>query len=184
MTTTITPSNGNSPLFTQQGIGAAPGYDAMDLRRAVGFGLREGIQGAGAYAVTGSGTMSVNIAASSGWCVVQGDAVTNQGLYQVPPHSASIAETIAAAHATLPRIDRVIVELLDNAHDASGFNKAQTRVLTGTATAGATLANQTGVVAVPSNAMPLARILVPAASTSVSTSNIWDERPKSRGKSI
>jgi hypothetical protein len=90
-------------------------------------------------------------------------------LYPVPPHSAVINETITAAHASLPRVDAVILELQDNTHDASGGNLARTRVVAGTATAGATLDNARdgshGGATIPSNALHLADILVGAGVT-------------------
>jgi hypothetical protein len=56
----------------------------------------------------------------------------------VPPHSAVINETIAAADATNPRNDLVVLEIKDTQHDASGSNLAQTRVVTGTPNVSAT----------------------------------------------
>jgi hypothetical protein len=68
----------------------------------------------------------------------------------VPPHTAVINEAITTANATNPRIDQVVLEIKDTTHDASGSNLAQTRVVTGTATGGATLDNRTGAAALPS----------------------------------
>lgn len=108
---------------------------------------------------------------------VRGDAVTLQGTYPVPPHSATINETVTAADGTNPRIDRVVLQLQDNTHDASGQNRVQTQVLAGTPSGGATLDNLTGAAAVPSSAMLLADVLVPAGSSTVTNANIRDRRP-------
>lgn len=188
MTTTISPGLGHGLGFTQQGVGTTPGYDAVDFRRAVSGPLLEGAMDGTSYMVTQRGAganMSVDIAANAGVygvaAYVQGDAVAGQALYAVAPHNAVINETIAAAHASLPRVDRVILEVLDNVHDASGSNLARTRVLTGTATSGDTLDNPTGATAVPNSALLLADILVGAGATSITNANIRDRRKWARG---
>jgi hypothetical protein len=125
-------------VMTQQGTGTTPGYDAIDVRRLLQGVADGGRPEFGRVAVTQRGAganMSVDIAASTGeGARVQGDAVTFQGLYYVPPASAVINETIAAADATNPRNDLVVLEIKDTQHDASGSNLAQTRVVTGTPT--------------------------------------------------
>lgn len=179
MTTTIGPAIGHGPL-TQQGVGTTPGFDAVDIRRLFSVGVQEGVISAGSYEVTQRGAganLSVDIAATTGdGAVVQGDAVTAQARYHVAPHSAVINETLTTAHATLPRIDQVILELKDNQHDASGSNLAQTRVVAGTATGGATLDNRTGAAALPSSALLLADVLVAATDTAITNSEIRDRR--------
>ena len=186
MTVVIAPSLGHGAPFTQLGVGTSPGYDAIDLRRAYGVGLSEAPRSMGSYTVgqRGAGAnMSVDIAASTGLgVVVQGDTVTAQGLYPVPPHSAVINEAIATADATNPRIDSVILELKDSVHDASGLNQAQTRVLTGTPTGGVTNeAPGASPAALPNSAILLAYVQVDAAVGSIVTAKIKDMRPKKRG---
>lgn len=179
MTTTISPSLGHGP-WTQQGTGLSPGYDAIDFRRTTSPAFQEGVLTAGSYEVTqraAGANLSVDIAASTGdGAVVQGDAVTGQGRYVIGPHSAVINEAITAAHATLPRVDRVILEVKDTQHDAGGSNLAQIRVVDGTATAAATLDNLNGAAAVPSSALLLADVHVPALDTTISNSQIRDRR--------
>lgn len=140
-----------------------------------------------AYVVSQRGAganMSVDIAASTGLgVVVQGDTVTAQGCYVIPPHSAVINETITAADATNPRIDSVVLEVKDSTHDASGLNLAQTRVIAGTPTASVTLeAPGASPAALPNSAILLAYVLVPAAAANIPNANIKDMRPKRRGK--
>jgi hypothetical protein len=195
MTTTIGPALGHGP-WTQQGTGATPGYDAIDVRRLLQGVAAEGVISSGGYAVTQRGAganLSVDIAASTGeGARVQGDAVTLQGLYYVPPASAVINETITAAHATLPRNDLVVLEIKDTQHDASGSSLAQTRVVAGTATAGAAQTDALGVngtPTLPSSAIALAVVNVPATDTTITTSQIDDRRPQvwrggSGGKSV
>lgn len=196
MSTTIGPAIGHGLILSQAGTGASPGYDAADIRRMFQGVAAEGVLSSGSYAVTQRGAganMTVDIAASTGEGVrVQGDAVTLQGLYYVPPHSAVINESIAAADATNPRNDLVVLEIKDTTHDASGSNLAQTRVVTGTPNASAAQTDALGVNGTPSlpaSAIPLAVVNVPATDTSITTSQIDDRRPfvwhgGSGGKSI
>lgn len=199
MTTSISPAAGAGALFTQQGVGSTPGYAALDDRRSNSGSLQEGVYGsstlitAGGVASTpnadfmvtqrGAGAnQSVDInMPSGGFAFVQGDTISGQGLYCVPVHSATINEAIAAADATNPRIDQVILEIQDNVLDASGGNQARTRVLTGTATAGATLSNRFGAATLPGSALLLADVLVPNGSSTVPNSNVRDRRKWSRG---
>jgi hypothetical protein len=185
MTTTIAPSNGHGPL-TDGGTGASPGFSAIDFRRLAAGGKQEGAMDTHCFEVVQRGagaTQSVDITANvadalgSGVAAyVQGDAVSFQSLFPVAPHSSVINESVAAAHASLPRIDSVILEIKDNAYDASGSNLAQVRVLTGTATSGATLDNRTGAPALPSSALLLADLGIAPASSSVTNANIRDRR--------
>ena len=182
----ISPTLGLTAAFLQGGPGASPGYSAIDVRRALGYGsLQEGVIDAGSYMVTqraAGANMSVDVAASTGnGAYVQGDAVTSQGLYFVPPHSAVINLDIGAADATNPRVDQIVLRAYDDTHDGSGANKAAVYVVAGTATLGATLDNRSGAAALPSSAIRLADILVAAGSTSVSNSSIRDRRPWARG---
>jgi hypothetical protein len=188
MTTTIVPGLGQAAVFTQQGPGASPGYAALDVRRAVSQpAVQEGVSGTGTSSqdfmvqqrIAGA-NMQVEIT-MTGLAMVQGDSVGGQGLYTVVSHSANVLETIATADATNPRIDQVILEVQDNVHDASGGNLARTRVLTGTPTAGATLANRTGAAALPGNALLLADVLVGAAVGSITNAVIRDRRKWARG---
>lgn len=186
MATTITPSTGAAPSFTQAGTGTSPGYSAIDVRRFFfGAPIQEGVIDAGSYEVTeraAGANMSVDIAASTGnGALVQGDSITGQGLYFVPPHSAVINEVVATADASDPRVDQIVLEILDTTHDSSGSNLARVRVISGTATTGATLDNRTGAAALPSNCLRLADLLVPAADTTCSNSQIRDRRPWARG---
>lgn len=186
MTTTIAPSSGSGILFTQGGAGASPGYSALDLRRSdVPSPIQEGVYAAGDFMVTqraSGANLSVDIATTGAFAAVQGDSVTGQGLYVVGPHATNpINEAITTANATNPRIDQVILEVQDNLHDASGANLARVRVLAGTATAGATLANRFGIATLPGSALLLADVLVPATDTTIDNTQIRDRRKWARG---
>lgn len=120
--------------------------------------------------------MSVDI--GIGDCFVQGDTVARQGLY----HGYSDAvenRAIGAAHATLPRIDRVVARIYDTVDIASATDELKLEVVAGTATSGATQDNLSGAAAVPANALSLATVLVPAAASSIT--QIRDKRAWSRG---
>jgi hypothetical protein len=178
MTTTLVPALGHGPL-TQQGTGATPGYDAIDARRWMSDpDLGEGVTTYGSFRVSQRGAganMSVDVNMDD-YAFVRGDAVTLQALYKAAPHASTINEAISTADATNPRIDRVILELKDTQHDASGSSLFQTRVIAGTPTGGATLDNLTGAGAVPSSALLLADVLVAASDTSISNAEIRDRR--------
>jgi hypothetical protein len=75
----------------------------------------------------------------------------------------------------------VILQVRDNTHDALGANDARVRILTGTATGGATLDNRTGAPALPVNSIRLADVLVPAADTTISNAQIRDRRQWAKG---
>lgn len=171
----IAPSAGKAP-FPAQGIS---NYDAVDFRRFYSRAYVEGVTTAGAWKVTATGTpnMQVQVAADDAAALVQGDSVADQGIYYVAPHAAALALDVTPAHATLPRIDRVVIHVRDHAHDGSGANDAKVKVLPGTATAGATVENEAGAAAVPSTAMLLAQVVVPAAATTIPNANIRDMRP-------
>jgi hypothetical protein len=178
MTTTLVPALGHGPL-TQQGTGATPGYDAIDVRRWMSDpDLGEGVTTYGSFRVSqraAGANLSVDINMDD-FAYVRGDAVTHQALYKAAPHASTINETITTADATNPRIDRVILELKDTQHDASGSSLFQTRIVTGTPTSGATLDNLTNAGAVPNSALLLADVLVAATDTAISDSEIRDRR--------
>jgi hypothetical protein len=172
--------------MTQGGIGATPGYDAIDLRRMIqaASSSQSGVFDATGWKVTeasAGANMTVLVDANAGIARVDGTSVTHQGPYIVAPHSADITLDVATAHATNPRIDMVVLQVRDHTHDASGSNDARVRILSGTATGGATLDNRTGAPALPANSIRLADVLVPAADTTISNSQIRDRRPWAYG---
>jgi hypothetical protein len=82
---------------------------------------------------------------------------------------------ISTANATNPRIDTVVATVADSAYtepsDLTGDQWAPV-VLTGTPTAGATLANLLGAASVPLSSLLLGYVLVPANATSIVTADI------------
>lgn len=145
---------------------------ALDLRRYLGAGLQEGVASATDMAVAQRGAganFSVDIAA--GEALIQGDTVANQGRYYVLNDAVFNLTGFTTANATNPRIDRVTLRVRDAFH-GDAANDVSFQIVTGTATAGATLANLNGAAAVPNSQLLLANILIPATATTVTTANI------------
>ncbi len=139
-----------------------------------------GAVGLGDLLVTQNGTpnMSVNIAAGEIW--IPGTAATGnddapQGQY-FGYNDATLNLAVAASNPTNPRIDKVCATVEDAAYSGSN-NDWKLQVVTGTPTAGATLANLNGAAATPSNSIVLAYVLVPANATTIITADIQDNRP-------
>jgi hypothetical protein len=109
--------------------------------------------------------------------VAQGEAFVganmvspSQGAYYCR-NTAAASVTLPAANASNPRIERVCLVVYDESYEGTK-NEAKLEVLAGTASAGATLANLTGVAAAPKSSMTLAYVLVPAAATTISNADI------------
>ena len=83
-------------------------------------------------------------------------------------------QSFEIADPTNPRIDRLVVQILDKnvAGSSDATVGSKFRVISGTPTSGATLGNLTGAAAVPANTYLLANVLVPAAATSITGVNI------------
>jgi hypothetical protein len=143
---------------------------ALDMRRFLSFDrYGESVRGMAVVQRGAGANYSVDIAA--GEATVQGDLVTNQGLYYVYNDATVNLTGFAAANATNPRIDRITLKVDDAFHGGAG-NTASFPIITGTATAGATLTNLTGAGAVPASSILLANVLIPATATTITTANI------------
>lgn len=152
-------------------------YDAQDLRMLVDqmqFG--EGVMGRDDFRViqrVAGANMSVDI--EPGDVFVRGDDVARQGFYRVV-NDARANLAIAAAHATLPRLDQIVARVYDSSVTGSSDIPALESIA-GTATGGATLDNRTGAASLPAGACLLADVLVAAADTSITTAEIRTRRP-------
>lgn len=159
-------------------------YSAQRMRQmqaAAGGPLQEGIVNVGDFKVAQRGAganMSVDVAAGDAW--VQGDNTARQGTYHVG-NDATVNVAIAAAHATNPRIDQVVLRIYDSTVIGGEKDLAVIEVVSGTATAGASLSNLTGAAALPSSAIRLAYVLVPAAATKIETASIGNLVDPRRG---
>lgn len=118
---------------------------------------------------------------------IRGSTRGQQGLYiaenidytapTVDTYLAQLNEAgFSAADPTNPRIDRVVLRVLDQQHDGGGSNLLQSTIITGTPTGGTTLDTLAGAAAVPASSLLLADVLIPAAATTVVTANIQDRR--------
>jgi hypothetical protein len=135
------------------------------------------------FQVTQNGTpnMSVNVGAGRIWVPSTYTATVNPGggayypggLYYAE-NDASVNLPISASNPTNPRLDQIIVQVQDTAY-AGSTNSAQLAVLTGTATAGASLANLVGLASMPASSLLLGYVLVPANATSIVTADIANE---------
>lgn len=150
-------------------------------------GVQEGVLNGGDFKVTPGTGGGMNVDVAAGTALVKGDsgvpgAGLSQGLF-IEVNDAAIANALAldASHATLPRIDQIVVRVRDSSDLGSGADDAVLEKLTGVATAGATLDNRTGAAALPGDRLRLADILVPAASAAVTAGNVRDRRQWARG---
>jgi len=147
---------------------------AVDVRRMLAALIAaEGVNSSGDFKVSqraAGANMSVDVAAGS--AVVKDDHVgANAGGYYPAVWTGVENVTVTAAHASLPRIDRVVLRIHD-AYLGDADNVISIVVVAGTPTAGATLANTNGAAALPDSSLLLANVLVPAASSSVIDANI------------
>jgi hypothetical protein len=130
--------------------------------------------------------MSVDVV--HGDCWVQTDVDTPDGLVHVYS-DADGNFAVAASHATLPRVDTVLVQYNDTSVGAGvGGDTPTIRVLTGTATTGAQITSPTGAnyragaaVTNPNDGEVVGDILVRAATTSILNTDIVDRRKWARG---
>jgi hypothetical protein len=120
----------------------------------------------------GSG-LSVNI--STGEAIVGGSEGGSQGGYGPIRVSSTTNLTISTANPSLPRIDTIALTIADSGYtEPTGVsgNAAVLQVVTGTATAGATLSNLTGKAALPASSLLLGYVLVPNGASNIITADI------------
>lgn len=122
--------------------------------------VQSGVVNKGDYLVTAKASqspMGVTVAAGSAW--INGYYASN---------STSTDINLTTANATNPRVDRVVLRITSPFLTTSNTLE----IIAGTPTAGATLANLSGIAALPADSVNLAFVLVGAGVTSVSASNI------------
>lgn len=156
-------------------------HTAEELRNYY-TGLVAGVQGSGSLitrggvnpvlglelAVTQTGSPSMAVLVGSGIAIVPGSEGAKQGGYGVG-NDGNVTLAIAAAHATLARIDIVVFRVRDTAY-SGGVNSAVLEVVTGTPS-GSPVAPAT-----PANSLLLANVAVGAAVSSITNANITDMR--------
>lgn len=133
---------------------------------------QSGVLGKGDFAITPKASqppLAITVAAGEAW--VKATAGTRNGAYHVV-NDAAVDINLTAADATNPRIDRVVLRINDSSDLSSATDVPDLYVITGTPTAGATLANLTGAGAAPANSVTLGFVRVTAGMTSTTTANI------------
>jgi Phage Tail Collar Domain len=172
------------PIF-MQGSGSDPtSYDAASDRKFMQDVMSPGVRDADDFLITLTSGMGAE--AATGVAYILGQNVADQGLYR-QYRSAVTAITAPAAHATLPRLDQVILRVMDYTHDnnAGGLYEGRLEWIEGTATSGATLDNRNGAANLTTlaenskNVLLLADYLMAAATSSLSGANLRDKRVRS-----
>jgi hypothetical protein len=134
----------------------------MIPRGGVNYARGNGLQ------VTQSGTPGMSVVVKSGVAVIPGTQGAKQGVYEVL-NDADVTLSIAAAHATLNRIDIVCFKVEDTAY--SGVTDASSLVVvTGTPAASPV------APAAPNNSITLASVSIVALDTSITNGEITDSR--------
>jgi hypothetical protein len=163
-------------------VAGSPTYNGQDSRLALGaafvhatnaLGVRSGVipnGGLNALWTTAQGTPNMTVNVATGQAVVQGSTTTTQGPYVYTLDSAKTV-TIAAAHATLPRIDLVAIRVRDSNVSGSGLD-GDIVPIAGTA---ASSPVTPGLPADGASYLTLATVSVPAAATSIATGQITNQ---------
>src|SRR5687768_11934175 len=119
-------------------------------------------------AVTQQGSPTMGVMIQTGLCYVAGTEGVSQGVYAVyAPTTTNLA--ITAAHASLSRIDLIVVRVQDSAYSGAS-NTVAFEVVAGTA------AGSPSAPATPANSLVLAQVLVGPGVTSIVNANITDRR--------
>lgn len=159
-------------------------HSAKDFRKQIGDVVGQGVADYDSFRVrqrAAGANMSVDIQTASvqNRAYIRDSNITDGGLYRVQFNNATVTNLdVATADPTNPRIDSVYL-CVEDSEDVGGNNRGTARMVTGTATGGATLDNRTGVGAAPASmsSFLLADILVAAAAGSVTNAVIRDRRP-------
>lgn len=148
--------------FTSLQAGMSGGATSLRSRGGINPGLGQ------EFAVTQTGSPSMGVLVEPGMCSVPGTESSTQGNYFVV-NDAQVTLSVTAAHATLPRIDIVVVNVRD-AFYSGASNDAQLQVVAGTA------ASSPVAPSAPANSITIAQIAVAAATSSIVNANITDTR--------
>ena len=153
---------------------AGNSYPAARLRRVIQTlrSDREGVVDPASFTVSATGPASMNVLVAAGRAWVNGDAVTRQGAYMVENDAAVTVGPLAAAHATLHRIDLIVLRVRDAAPDGGSdpSDDARIEVVQGSP-AGSPVAP-----VLPASAIPLAEARIDAGVTSIAAGKVTDKR--------
>jgi hypothetical protein len=141
-------------------------YDAI-VDRVIfdAMGMESGVVKPSHFKVSAAGAMDISIAA--GYALVRGTDISFQGLYAVR-NTGAVTKTVGAAHASSTRIDKVVLEVRDQAANGVANNDAQIRIVAGTPGGGAP--------ATPATCLLLATLTITANKTTVVQGDIADNR--------
>lgn len=118
--------------------------------------------------VTQTGSPSMAVVVKSGHATISGSEGAKQGVYSVL-NDGDVTLSIAAAHATLNRIDIVCFKVEDSGY-SGGVNASSLVVVTGTPAA------SPSAPAAPNNSITLAQVSIVANDTSITNNEITDKR--------
>jgi hypothetical protein len=152
-------------------------YNARSFRRPADavFGTTAACIGANALLVEASSPNAMSIDVKNGIAAIPGGDGNDQGTYLAVLAEASGEKTITigANGSANPRIDLVVVEVLDPAHSGAAGEKIQIRVIEGTTAASPV------PPATPTSAIALAQVTVAGGAVQIVTGDISDVRPHS-----
>lgn len=165
-----------STALTNKPSVLASTYGAKQFRNAFEPFAAMGVLSSTGFQLLQNGAGARSVIVSAGQAFIKPTAVTNQGAYLVQLDTQYVESNFTAADPTNPRVDAVVLEVKDTDEDGSGLRQAQTRVIDGTPTGGATLTNLAGAPATPSGTLLLGYTLLGAAATTILTAAISDRR--------
>lgn len=164
----------NPPLF----VPVQQAYSADELALPWRDIVSEGVVGAGDLLVgprAAGANKSVDVGLGACW-IAGDDNPAAQGTYRM--RSDSIVNLAIAANASgNPRVDRIIARVYDSTF-AGVQNLWALEVLEGVPTAGATKENALGAIAVPNNAIELARVELANGYADIAAGQIFDARTR------
>ena len=120
------------------------------------------------FIVTQAGSPNMTVLVESGVASIPGTESGSQGNYWVC-NDAQVILNITAAHATLARIDLIVVNVRDQAYSGAN-NDSQLQVIAGTP------ASSPVAPSAPNNSIIIAQVAVGAAVSSITNANITDTR--------
>jgi hypothetical protein len=148
------------------------------------FGHAVGTNPNGFFVAQRSAGANMSVDVNVGTANIEITTGTNNGIGQAI--SDSIANLVIGANASgLPRIDQVFLQYNDAGIPAGvGGNVPTLRVVAGTPTSGATLANRLGAATQPADTLRLADVLVANGAATILQAAIQDRRTMMYGQRI
>jgi hypothetical protein len=142
--------------------GMSSGATSLRARGGVHPGLGQEL------VVTQAGSPAMSVLVEAGAASIPGTLSSTQGNY-FAVNDAQVTLSVTAAHATLPRIDIVVINVRDTQYSGAS-NDCVLQVVAGTP------ASSPVVPTSPDNAITIAQIAVGAAVSSIVNANITDTR--------